>query len=165
MSPSLNNFSVECQEFGRWCWAALGAAIERFYSQNSRVTQCTVAMDRLHLDCCGKDKPNKNCNTTQSFRDVLCSIHCFEDMIPKSVDPQVVHDQIRDQKPVCVRLESPDRMEGHIVAIKIYYDNDPKIHLQISDPEIGECITTFDCLKCGYRGFSNWSQTYFTKKG
>jgi hypothetical protein len=165
MRAELKNFNVECQTFNKWCWAAVGAAIKTFYSPKSPVTQCEIAEDFLRLNCCGNDISQDNdCNQTASFGDLLRSISHLETSIPNSVDPQVVHDRTQDQKPICVFLKIGGQMVGHIVAIKSFYDDIPgEIHLRISDPEIGECMTTFDCLKSGYRGSSKWCNTYFTK--
>lgn len=148
----------------KWCWAAVAAAIARFYDYNTPWTECKVASSELNLKCCGNDK--KKCDQYWNLDKALKRVNHFNMMTGQSVTFNQIVLQLKANRLVAVRLQVKQKSGdyGHFAVIAGWHiDQYNTEWITLYDPMKGINVLEFSKLKKNYptKG-SSWNITYFT---
>jgi hypothetical protein len=156
---------MQTQEEDEWCWAAVAASVDHYFSPGSTKTQCAVAQDILHpqgITCCqNKD----DCDVPQRLQDALTDVqHLEQPPVLGALSFPQVQAQINAGFPVCVRIQWPGG-GGHFVAIDGYGwspAGNPQVH--VVDPLSLEFTMDYSDLVSAYQSVGTWSATFLVKK-
>ena len=173
MSKKLN-FALQPQECTQWCWAAVTAAIGKFYGNSECPSeQCRMVSQVLNIgrDCCTecdcKTDPFDPCNQPKNLGFVLNRYnHSLDGTAGVSLSFSDIQGEIDNDHPVAVsvRLHDP-AATSHAVVIFGYMDNGK---LNIADPmQAGSQVTaTLDELLSGKSSDldGTWEAGFRTKR-
>lgn len=166
--PVGNEFYMQKQRQDKWCWAAVAASVDHYFSPHSRQTQCQIAqkvngnMDGDKSRCCTDPEP---CNQPANLADALRAVGRYRDTVPKAFTFEEVQAEIDAGRPVCVAIKWRDG-GGHFVAISGYRLFDSGVrHLEISDPFYPDSTVPYDQFIDGYgagesSGAGEWTHTF-----
>jgi hypothetical protein len=147
---------VEVQQKTRWCWAAIGSALTRFYRPATPLTQRQTASVVLVRDC--QANPD-GCNhmlamplvlTRLGFADGHAGIVPFEDLVGP----------LSSGRPIAVRVSRGGVQ--HFMLCKGY--DQPRRLIEIDDPADGRThAIPYDALRTGQSLLGSWLDTYTTR--
>jgi hypothetical protein len=151
---------IDRQERSNWCWAAIGAALSKYYHQTN-FTQESIAAMQLHGLNDNIEQHTTDLNCDQRLDEVLSKLHCFSHWSLGKPSFDRIQYEINCGKPVCVRIQW-FKGGSHYVTIKGY--NAVKGLVVIEDTLIGETEYLFDDFPSKYGGGAVWIETYWTEK-
>jgi hypothetical protein len=149
-------FQIEIQEHGQWCWAAVTASVDRYFSPHSVSTQCSIASMVLGLDCCGAPGP---CNTQAFLQDALDAVGKLRDCVSGPLSFADTLHEIEQGFPVGVRIGWSGGA-AHFVIIRGCSESAGAQLLDIADPLYVDSIQHFDVFATDYLGCGEWTDTF-----
>jgi len=156
-------FEMEDQLRSNWCWAAVTASVERFFSGQSELRQCGVAHAELNLRCC--EEPERRCNQVLKLDLPLKRIGRLRGEAIKAIltFPEI-RQEIDKGLPVGVRIGWRGG-GGHFVIIS-GYDLTPtqKNMLIVDDPKFKQSRVPYERLVSRYQGVGEWTHTFHFKR-
>jgi len=165
LSGTLGGFSMERQEQDKWCWAAVSVSVAHFYG-TSGWSQCTLAADELHLDCCSADGPvrgNSGCNRAWYLDSPLSRVGHLARISWSFEGFPNVQNEINASQPFCARI-AWNGGGAHFVAVG-GWSIDPigTEFVDIYDPYYGFIQTPHASFLSAYRSSGDsWTHSYFT---
>jgi len=174
----LDEFPIETQSKGNWCWAASAKNVATFYNKASEWSQCKIASRALNRDCCSPDAnpsdPKKSCNVYGYLSTALCitdnygAERCDPDgdiRVPLNFD--TVAKEIRAGHPIGVRIvwQIDGEYNGaHFVVIYGYEKDASGIYYHVADPRHGKQPRLRENdFRHNYQGWGVWTHTYLTR--
>ena len=149
-------FQLEPQKLDQWCWAAVSLSVQRYFSGGNGSSQCEIAHDVLHMDCCRDSGP---CNRPAFLEDALDAVRVRHDPFAGSLSFAQIKQQIDDGLPICVRIGWFGG-GGHFVIIRGYRDPAGAEILNIADPWFVDSMQDCDAFTSNYLGRGEWTHTY-----
>jgi len=175
MPPNPLPLSIQKQECGEWCWAAVAVAIGTFYEdEDCPKKQCALVNQVLQLtkDCCTECRcttdPFDSCNQPENLGDVLGQYkHCRDgNNGVASMQFSEIQQEINDGHPIAVSVQLNDSAaSGH--AVVIYgYTADKRVFVADPMKPTGTLITvSFDDLTSGASATEGvWQAGFRTKR-
>jgi hypothetical protein len=156
-ASGLLSVDVEPQVQSKWCWAAVGSALTRFYP-GAALSQHEVASRVLAQDCTAANAGACNVGTTMGA--VLRKLR-FEDGQANIVALEAIATRIAAGRPVVIRVA---RVTGpsHFVLVK-GYARGPRL-IEVDDPDGGATQTiSYDAFVHGQVTLGTWTDTFWTK--
>ncbi len=151
------NYPMQPQEMGLWCWAAVTESVERYFYPATPLTQCSVASDMWGFSCC----PNQNaCNRAASLERALRGYSLLNGPPAGRVPFSVIRDQIRQNRPLCVRVGWLGG-GGHFLVISGFRVKSGERLVELSDPLYGWSRIPLETFSNRYRDIGAWTHTYF----
>jgi hypothetical protein len=142
---------VERQLRDKWCWAAVAAALGRYYGTRT-LAQRDAAAALLGVD--GDDG-----NRYAMLDDALRLAGCFSHWSPGRPTYERICDEIDAGRPVCVRIQWRDG-GSHYVVLTGHDRRTGELYVQ--DPQHGPSIHPFEAFPRQYRIGAVWTETYWT---
>ena len=160
-SKTLTGFTMQSQENGEWCWAAVTCSVAIFFG-STQWTQCRIASSELTLTCCVKPTP-ANCNVPWSLDTALSIVGHFSTYFAGNASFTQVQQEIGRGNPVGVRIEWAAG-SAHFISIGGWLlDPSGTLFVDVFDPAYGPSQVDFSDLISAYRApGDNWSHTYLT---
>lgn len=151
-------FQIQTQEEELWCWAAVSASVDHYFSPQSTSTQCQVAQEVLNIEgCCGNPQA---CNAPAILQDALRAVGRLRGTLPRPLDFQEIQQQIDSSQPVCVRIQW-DGGGGHFVVLSGYRQLASGDQLvEVSDPFFADSIVDYNEFVNAYQGNGQWTGTF-----
>jgi hypothetical protein len=174
---ALEPFELERQRHDRWCWAAVGRAVLRFYDPTADVSQCALAnavLSRLPDDdptrrtCCGTDGASPACNRSTSLELTLTTAGVLERRQTGPVSIGTIRTVVDANRVLCMRFEWVGG-GAHFMVITDYGPS-PGPRVLVQDPWLGDMTPRLADLTNGvyqdpdtFVGRGEWTDTYFTR--
>jgi hypothetical protein len=161
------SFRVQKQTEDEWCWAAVSASVDHYFSSTSTVTQCWVAQRVLPaqvppLDCCANPA---TCNTGAALEDALSTVERFNQIIEGSVTFEDVYQQLNAKLPVGARIRWYQGGAHFVVITACSVSPSGKQVLTISDPLFPDSTVYYNDFLSAYQAKTNgggeWTHTYY----
>jgi hypothetical protein len=164
-SGALAGFSMETQQQGEWCWAAVSVSVAKFYGTTSW-SQCDLAAKELDLDCCGADGPvrgNGGCNRGWHLDTPLTRVGHFDRWNSSSEAFADVQAEINSSRTLCARI-AWNGGGAHYVALGGWsIDSTGTEFVDAYDPYYGFSQTSYsDFLSSYQQPGDSWTDSYFT---
>jgi len=157
-------FPMQDQQQSHWCWAAVTASVDSFYSGAAARTQCLVAGAVLGAGCCGANGPL--CNQAANLGNALSVIGRFRQRIVGRLSFDQLKAQIDGQRPVGIRIQWRGA-GGHYLLVTGYEAASSAQLVEVSDPALPDGLIPYDTLCETYqnserpgRSSGFWSHTY-----
>jgi len=154
-------FSLERQTQDNWCWAAIGAALARYFHRPQR-TQCALVQGTLHpvgVNCC-ETPGHPQCDRVERISSVLAEVGVARLAQPPQPEGQLPYATIRSDigrdRPVICLMSG---MDGeHYVIVVGWFIEAGVPWLVVDDPADGyrHRVTYSDFFSFGGR---QWTQT------
>lgn len=155
------DFAVGSQDQLNWCWAAVSAAVARFYDPGTPWTQCRIANAELERNDCCAEGASGACNVPWSLRSALARVGHLGSWIPAPVPFGAIVSCIDDGNVLCARTEwAPG--EAHFVVI-FGYGHAGARELVVADPWNGTSRLPYHELRDRYLGVGTWTDSYFCR--
>lgn len=156
-------FKIQDQEQDLWCWAAVAASIDDYFSPGASKSQPVIAARVLGQSSCVGVIPD--CNRTAKLQDALEVVERLEKDVTHALEFSEICRQIDQKLPVCARI----RWFGtgaHFVVITGYgISKSGKQLLMIQDPWYPESTLTYEEFGSAYLlGRGEWSDSFYVKK-
>jgi len=171
LRPVLTGFEAQTQSMSKWCWAAVGSMVSKFYSgrdgQIRDLKQCDLASKNPKLnpglDCCADDPMSRTqCNMTNLLSNVLNTIgrsHKFENHVPDHKSFDLIHKQITElERLVPIRIVRSDGT-GHFFIVCGYRQEENVF--AVWDPIGMWHLERTDSFERQFNG--EWTHTYILK--
>jgi len=162
----ISGFQIQSQKMSLWCWAAVASSISQHFDGDGFLTQqqiVSAVQGKPH--CNVSDNFPPDCNQTASLETALLQInHLQQAAINEPVDPDIIKQQILNNKPVGVQLAYGSG-DTHFIVIYGYADFGSNLWLNVGDPQASfDEPGTKTVLYNSLLSFSNgsWSRTYLT---
>ena len=152
-------FQIQTQEQDQWCWAAVSASVDRYFSPPSTSTQCSIAHQVLGGDCCAAPAP---CNTPAFLQDALGAVGRFKEFRSGPLSFPDIMDEIGHGLPIGVRIGWFGG-GGHFVVIRGFRDGPGVRLLSIADPWFVDSIQDFEVFCSNYLDRGEWTDTFLLK--
>lgn len=161
MPFKLKKFELQKQKHSLWCWAAVSASVEHYFSPRSTSSQCRVANKVLGVaDCCQTPTPQR-CNQPQALEDALAVGRLRGRTLERALTPHEIRREIKGNLPVCVFIKWRGG-GGHFVVI-CNYDKVNNV-VDVADPRYdpGTTISMLygDFVSRYNLGLGRWKATY-----
>lgn len=159
--PPVNiTFTVDPQEQGNWCWAAVSSSVSFFYVALSKWTQCQVASAELKGPCCASPTP---CNVAWSLEAALTRTLNLAAATATPISTASIRSELTGNRPVCLRV-AWKKGGAHFLGVKGHYQANGVEMLVLTDPIYGQSSTSaLDLQNGSYQGNGKWTHTYTTK--
>ena len=162
-------FENALQERTNWCWAAVAFNVARYYDPSTAFTQCSIASGELRQDCgCDKTTDPDPYNVYGYLMSSLFRVGHFEKWLTRPATADEVHDEIDDDRPLCVRIVW-NGGGAHFVVIAGYADKDSTTDgkrdiggVAIADPWWGLSDIDFEDFPTGYINCGRCTDHYET---
>jgi Papain-like cysteine protease AvrRpt2 len=160
------NFEIETQQELNWCWAAVAAAVGRYYYPDKGLQQCQVAGKVTGIaNCCPH---NEACDQFGALDDALTAANAEmgtnlsnRAQLGKILKFAAVQAEIDGGRPVGVRIQWYGEDAGHFVIISGYaIEASGEKWLDISDPYYEDSTVPYDQFVSAYLEAGKWSDTY-----
>jgi hypothetical protein len=151
-------FQIQTQEHDQWCWAAVTASVDRYFSPPGS-TQCNIARMVLGPDCCGAPGP---CNTRAFLQDALDAVGKLRDSVSGTLSFADTLDEIEHGFPVGVRIGWFGG-SAHFVIIRGCREGAGSQLLDIADPWYVDSVQDYDVFATNYLGLGEWTDTFLFK--
>lgn len=173
----VTNFEMQLQCYTYWCWAAVASSIAKCFNSSSTCEQCNIANDQLQRnDCCSLpcNIPNLPYDQPGKLSLALEFVDCNDGPVSTGKpELKVVQEQIRQQKPVAVRIVWGDapaaedsRNGAHFVVIVGFLPGTNLIAIQDPASDDTTCYDIdYDQFPGKYSPPGTWENTYYTKAG
>lgn len=161
-SYKLPGFTMQHQENGEWCWAAVSCSIAVFFG-SGQWTQCDIASSELNLFCCVKPVPIK-CNIPWSLDTALSLVGHFNSYSAGPASYAQIQNELAQGKPMGVRISWLGAHGAHFIAIGgSLVDPNGNHFVDFFDPFNGNGQIEYSDLVSGYRTpGDSWTHTYLT---
>lgn len=153
---------IHCQEKNYWCWVAATSHIADCYKKY--VHQCNVAS--LTLSSCMGDCANTRCNIPYYMDCSLRKLQHYGTWRHGYITPSVVKNEITNGRPVAIRINWGQSINGHFVVIVGYSERKSgAILYTVFDPakNVGLNVMGSDTFRTRYQITGYWSETILTK--
>jgi hypothetical protein len=153
---------MEPQEEGNWCWAAVSAAVDRYFDPAKALAQCEIASKVLGVkNCCyNKDAHNEGA----ALEDALGAVNRQREPPCGAIGFEQLKSEIDAEMPVCVRI-AWTKGGAHFVSLYGYRISESGARtIEVGDPWYGNSTQDFDQFPVYYRGGGEWTDTFLTKK-
>src|ERR1051325_4348522 len=107
---------IQPQEMEQWCWASVSVGVEHYMRPSSHLSQCELAQQVLHHNCC-QDRPP--CNESARLQDVLSLLGRLRKIVERRRRFGGMRAEIDAARPVCARI-GWEGGGGHFVVIDGY---------------------------------------------
>jgi hypothetical protein len=163
-------FPIQKQIEDQWCWAAVSASIDHYFSPGSTVTQCIVAQEVLPaqvppVDCCAN---NDACNTGAALEDALAAVGRFKQVVSGPATFAAVCQQLNANMPVGARIEWYQGGAHFVIIAGFYVTASGRGVLTIADPLFANSNIYYNDFRSAYQANTNgggeWTHTYFVQK-
>lgn len=157
-------FPLQRQEQANWCWAAVTASVSAFYTPSSSWTQCGVADAALgRNDCCttGRSDPAK-CNRPFYLETALDTAGHLARVVPRDLTIAEVQAEMTRGRPVCARIEWPDRSGHFLAVVGCLVGPSGDTYLDIADPIYLGSRILFHDFATSYQTGASWTHSYVT---
>jgi hypothetical protein len=174
---TLDGFRMERQCHTKWCWAAVGEAVARFYGIGGGHAQRDLAKIEMpqfdYREACyvvGQENSDELLpyNIPRVLMSVLLGVGCYDHGYDPDVpaplgDVQAWLDGDRaGRRAVCVRIKWPNG-DAHFVTIDGYRRGTNWLH--VWDPASGDGKEIrYEELASSYRDIGRWVDTIYTKR-
>lgn len=139
-------YNIVTQEQGNWCWAAVTCAIDAFYVNGNRLTQCDLVSRALQRVCCNIPA---RCNEPWYLDRALALTKHYSDGCGGRVSKAYLHEMINNQnRPVCMQIKWHGGDTGHVVTI---IGISPSGVLSIADPHYQYVDCAYDTFPDDYQ--------------
>ena len=158
------SFSMQHQQQGNWCWAAVAASVRNYFQSppDPLMQQCTVVNHQLsRTDCCATAPPT-GCNVRGSLQRALAWVGHLKARQSGTLDIGPISLQINTKCPIGVRI-SWRGGGAHFVAIVGYSDLPTGQFVDVEDPLYGPSVFRLSAFKTGYKSDGTWTHTFLTK--
>jgi Papain-like cysteine protease AvrRpt2 len=149
-----------------WCWCAVAVGVHRFFEPGFAAEQCQAASTILQAgDACAAPA-SPDFNKTFKLSVALERLGNLDPPVVEDAIASIAFNDVRAQidrgRPMCARVEWPDR-RGHFVVIEGYRPG-PQPMVAVHDPDDpGELSIDFEALRSAYRGDGTWTHAYRTR--
>ena len=162
-----NPFEIEQEAESRWCWAAVGVSVKRYFSPTSTLRQCELANKVIGDEkCCDRPLPH-GLNRSEPLQDVLSNpdVDALKKTLPGIALPfEDIRTQIDASYPVCVRVGWPGQNSGHFIVIYGWgLLQSGEQWVDVADPFFGYWTIPYDQLVDQYQGSGIWTDTFLTE--
>ena len=162
-----NTFQMESQAQTEWCWAAVGATINRYFSPDVILEQCQLATALLpgNPSCCAKPLP-AGANAPAPLQDALTFIGALKETKAQTALPfNDIQTQINTSFPVCARIGWRGELRGHFIAIWGFsVTASGEQWVDVADPFFGDSTIPYTELVHSYQQDGEWTDTFLVKK-
>jgi len=164
----LLTFKVQPQQESEWCWLAVTASIDTYYSQPSAWTQCLLANDQLFQQTCCQDGKTADCNKPGSLQSSLGRVQRLRNSVASPILFLGVQQEIDSLnpvgRPIAVGITWPDGDTGHAVIIVGWDSTAGEDYVYVADPADGSTRhIPYSTFLVSYDGKGTWNNTYFTE--
>jgi hypothetical protein len=160
-------YQIQEQAHTEWCWAAVGASINNYFSPEAPITQCQLANHVLGVDdCCNDPFPNDR-DSTATLQDVLGKLQLLQEPPEPPLSPQDIYTQIvTNSFPIGCRIGWFGHNDnGHFVVIcgcPVTASGDQ--WLDIADPFYGYSTVPYDEFVNSYLSAGEWTNAFLLKQ-
>jgi hypothetical protein len=153
-------FPMQRQSQTLWCWAAVTASIDSFFSPRAARTQCDIASLVLAAaGCCRNPAP---CNRAARLEDALGRIRRLNRAVGAPVGFSTIESEIRAVRPVCARVLWSGGSAHFVVISGASVSNRGTQLLRVEDPWYAPSNPIrYDDFRARYLGSGRWVATYF----
>jgi hypothetical protein len=152
---------IETQKAANWCWAAVTVSVDRELNPSSDLTQCRVAQAVFgSQDCCASMSA---CDQPQPLQVALSKVNRLRDTIPDIVGFDRIRAEIRDGRPVCLRIKWRGSGAHFVVIDKFDRLETGEIVVHVLDPLYPNSRMFLDDLVSAYLGDGEWVATFLVK--
>src|SRR5262249_53309893 len=159
----------------QWCWAAVSASVDRYFSPKSHWTQCQIAKAVAELGKLQDVPPNTNCcadgeacNVPASLSDALTVVGRFKAAVPRPLEFDEIKSELDSLGPVGAKV---DWAAGgaHFVLIVGYgtAQSDQNV-VTIADPWFGVHTIYYEDFLTAYQfwteGGGQWTASYYLEE-
>lgn len=160
-------FTLQKPKETEWCWAAVAASVDAFYTAGTGRSQCAVAKTVLGQACCSQASSDA-CNRTASLDDALAAVGHFTQRVDAPIPMEAdggswsLRGELDANRPVACRVEWEDAT-GHFVVIYGYRVVGGADMVDVTDPDLGNQTYPLAQFTTAYRsGTAVWRNTYPT---
>jgi hypothetical protein len=156
-------FQIQQQEKKMWCWAAVAASVDHYFTPASNSTQCAIA-SQLFMKNCAATKDA--CDEAWYLEEALEDVGRLNGVPQKgTLDFDAIQAQIAAGLPVCIRI-GWNGGGGHFLVISGCGVNESgQEAILISDPFYGKSTWQANSFKIGYQStVGRWTHTYLVKR-
>ena len=151
-------FQIETQEQDGWCWAAVSASVDHYFSPQSTLTQCQVAQEVLKTNGCCQNP--QACDVPATLQDALSAVGRLRGTLQRALDFPEIRQLIDAGQPVCVRIQW-ESGGGHFVVLSGYRQLASGDQLvEVSDPFFADSIVEYNEFVGAYQGSGQWTGTF-----
>ena len=155
------DLSSSCQEERFWCWAAVSAAVDRYFG-GATWPQCRIAVAVLSNDrCCSPDRPQA-CNRRHKLSAALSAVGRYGRMVLGALDPMALRAEIDVGRPVAAAVRWRSDGRYHFVLC-VGYDSASESIL-IDDPDRGRVLLDYPAFLSNYAPDGEWTHSYLTRQ-
>jgi len=160
----LDSFSVQSQQRGNWCWAAVATSISVWVDDASAWTQCLVARRTLPAsstggaDCCADGA----CDVAWTLESALKTVERWADDKDVAAAFEAIKREIDARRPFAIRFAWTSG-GAHFLVIDGYLDDGSDL-LHVTDSIYGPSTITRGALLDSYVGANgSWTTSYWTR--
>jgi hypothetical protein len=158
-------FPIQKQKEDKWCWAAVSASVDNYFSPTPALQQCTVAHDVLPaLDCCVNPDV---CNTGASLELALAKVGRFKKMLLGPAKFTDICAQLNLNLPVGARIAWNQGGAHFVVIAGFSVSPSGEQVLSIADPLFWNSTIYYKDFVSAYQAKTNgggkWTHTYYVR--
>ena len=155
-------FSIQKQEQNLWCWAAVSASVDAYFSPNKFKSQSEIANLVLTRSDCSP--ANRVCNQRATLQDALAAVTRLQNFETRPLEFHEIREQIDKKLPVCVRI-GWFGSGGHFVVISGYaVSKSGRKLLSVRDPFYHDSVLEYEEFASAYlMGRGSWTDSFFIK--
>lgn len=158
-------FPIQKQTEDKWCWAAVSASVDNYFSPADLMQQCTVARDVLNaLDCC--TNPDSY-NTGASLELALQKVGRFKQIFAGPAKFADVCAQLNANLPVGARIAWNQGGAHFVVITGFTVSPSGQQVLSIADPLFRNSTVYYNDFVSAYQAKTNgggkWTHTYYVQ--
>ena len=171
-------FRIERQKNDEWCWAAVAASIDHFFSAQSTRTQCQIVTEEFGKPCCAEPlgpEREVDCDQPSTVHVTLERLGWLAEgpLARPPVPFEVIRSEIDAGRPLCVFIRWRDggqlSRRGHFFVIAGYQVTARSRFVFIQDPLFAESLSEYEKLASdkpgdGYReGQGVWRGSFLLR--
>jgi hypothetical protein len=154
-------FAIQKQKQSLWCWAAVSASIDGYFSPGASQKQCEIASTVLgRTDCCGTPAA---CNEAALLQDALGAVERLRQTIGRRLSFEEIEQQVDARYPVCARIGWYGG-GGHFVVVSGYsISPSGKRYVSVQDPWYLSSWVRYEDFCTAYLFQGEWTGSYLVK--
>lgn len=154
-------FQMDSQTEKHWCWAAVSAAVDRYFDPGSALTQCEIAAEVLDAnDCCADPKVHDKPAQLQDALEILGRLNKTRHGPLEFPD---LRSELDAGRPVCARIEWNDGSAHYVVLYGYHVISSGTRTVEVADPWYPNSTQNFDFFPAFYHGGGEWTATFLTQ--
>jgi hypothetical protein len=151
---------MQTQQEDQWCWAAIAASVDTYFSPFASSPQCRIAAAVLNSGSDTCNDPQKY-NNPAKLQVALKAIGRYRATHIGPLSFEDLQAEIDAGRPVCVRIAWSGG-GAHFVVLSGYHVSTTGVRtVDVADPLYPDSTRLFDQFPSAYHGGGEWTATFF----